>query len=144
LNWKNFNSSSKNSETAFAVMATEFDYSTNLMRFEVFTATTMKNNALCDVMLCRTDVSEVHIAFIIETEEKQRVSAVTSNYSTLRGDPEGMLRLLVTANVVPSSLILFISMMEAINSSETTVLIRATQSYTQKDGFLKLLYLVVL
>jgi hypothetical protein len=41
---------------------------------------------------------------------------------------------LVTANVVPSSLILFTLMMEATHSSETSVLTRATRRHIQKDG----------
>jgi hypothetical protein len=44
--------------------------------------------------------------------------------------------LLVTANDVPSSLIFFILMMEAIRSSETSVLKRATQPHTQEDDIL--------
>jgi hypothetical protein len=46
--------------------------------------------------------------------------AITSDRSTLR-------RLLVTANVVPSAQILGTLMMEAISSSETSVLTRATR-----------------
>jgi hypothetical protein len=37
-------------------------------------------------------------------------------------------RLLVTANVVPNSLILVTLMMEAIRSSETSILTRATRN----------------
>jgi hypothetical protein len=47
-----------------------------------------------------------------------------------------VLRLLVIANVVPSSLILFIRMMEAIRFSETSVLTRATWRYISEDGIL--------
>jgi hypothetical protein len=46
-------------------------------------------------------------------------------------------QLLVTANVVPSSLILFTLMMEAICSSETSVLTRAAPRYLPKDGILQ-------
>jgi hypothetical protein len=45
----------------------------------------------------------------------------------------GVLRLLVTANVVPSSLILVTLMMQAIRSSETSVLTRATQLHIPED-----------
>jgi hypothetical protein len=47
-----------------------------------------------------------------------------------------MLRLLVTANIVPSSPILFTLMMEAITSSEALVLITATLLRIPKDGIL--------
>jgi hypothetical protein len=45
-----------------------------------------------------------------------------------------MLRLLVTANVVPSSPILVTVMMEAIRSSEPSVLTRTTQRNLPEDG----------
>jgi hypothetical protein len=44
--------------------------------------------------------------------------------------------LLVTANVDPSSLILLTLMMEAIRSSETSVLTRATPRHIQEDDIL--------
>jgi hypothetical protein len=50
----------------------------------------------------------------------------------LRGVPE----LLVTANVVTSSLIPFTLMMEAIRPSETSVLTRARRRHSQEDGIL--------
>jgi hypothetical protein len=45
-----------------------------------------------------------------------------------------VLRLLVIANVVPSSPILVILMMETIRSSETSVLTKATRSHISEDG----------
>jgi hypothetical protein len=48
-----------------------------------------------------------------------------------------VLRLLPTANVVPSSLIVVTLMMEAIRSSETSVLIRATLRHILGDGILQ-------
>jgi hypothetical protein len=47
-----------------------------------------------------------------------------------------VLRLLVTANIVPSSPILVTLIMEAVCSSETLVLTRATQSNIPEDSIL--------
>jgi hypothetical protein len=44
--------------------------------------------------------------------------------------------LLVTANVVPSSLILFTLMVEATRPSETSVPIRTTRHHIAEDGIL--------
>jgi hypothetical protein len=48
----------------------------------------------------------------------------------------GLLRLLVTANVVPTSPIIFTLMMEAIRSSETPVVTRTTHHNIPVDGIL--------
>jgi hypothetical protein len=45
-------------------------------------------------------------------------------------------RLLVTAYFVPSSLILFTLMKEAVRSSETSVLTGTTQRHISEDGIL--------
>jgi hypothetical protein len=47
-----------------------------------------------------------------------------------------VLQLQVTANVVPSALILFTLMMEVIRSPETSVLIRAVWRHIPEDGIL--------
>jgi hypothetical protein len=50
-----------------------------------------------------------------------------------------VLQLLVTPNILPSSLILITLMMEAIRSSETLVLTRATWYNIPENGILELL-----
>jgi hypothetical protein len=72
------------------------------------------------VALVRSNVPEKPIACVI------RVKRICS-----------VLQLLITANVVPSSLILFILIMEAIRSSEMTVLTKATRRHIPEDGILK-------
>jgi hypothetical protein len=90
------------------------------VRFEVFTVVTIKNAIFWEVTPCvRTDVSEKCIAFIIGMTKLCIIFL------------HSVLRLLVTANVVPSSLILLTLMMEAICSSKMSVLTRATQCNIQ-------------
>jgi hypothetical protein len=85
----------------------------------------MKNAIFWDVALVRTNILEERIASII------RVKRI------------GMLQLLITTNIVSSSLILFTLMMEVIRSSETPALTGATWRHIQEDGILQSQCLII-
>jgi hypothetical protein len=90
------------------------------------------------VALVRTDVSEeLSASFIRVTRigELGTKLAVTSNRCTLRRK-YFFARLLVTANVFPSSLIHVTLKMETIRSSEMSVLKRATRRNTPEVSIL--------
>jgi hypothetical protein len=94
---------------------------------------------LCDVALVRTDVSEeLSASFIRVTriDELGATLAVTSNRRALLVFLHCVLRLLVTANVVPSSPTLVALMIEMIRSSEMSVLTRATRRNIAENGII--------
>jgi hypothetical protein len=93
------------------------------------------------VAFVRTDVSEEHIASVTRVTiigELRTKLAVPNNRSMLRRST----RFLITANVVPRSPIIVTLMMEAIHSSETSVLIRATRRYIPEDDILQMWTLI--
>jgi hypothetical protein len=95
------------------------------VRFEVLTAVTVKNAFFRDVKPCDSCKNRrfgERISFIIRLKRMSEVGTslpINTNLSTLRRKIRIVLRLLVTANAFPSSMILFILMMEATRSSGT-------------------------
>jgi hypothetical protein len=72
--------------------------------------------------LIKTNVSEKHHLHYQGEKNQRTRNNISSNY---------------TANVVPSSLILLNLVMEAIRSSETSVLTTPTQGHIPEDGFIQ-------
>jgi hypothetical protein len=97
------------------------------------------------IALIRTDVSEELSASFIRVTRFGELGTkliVTSNRRIQRRNTS-VRRLLVTASVVPSSLILFTVMKEALNSSEISVLTSSTQRNIPDDAILHCQFLFI-
>jgi hypothetical protein len=99
----------------------------------------MKNSVLWDVTLCgscKTDVSEGCSAFNIALKRMGVLGTTLALTVNFLASHRSVLHLLGTIDIIPSSLILSTLMMQAIPSSETSVLIIAIRCHIPDDGIL--------
>jgi hypothetical protein len=95
----------------------------------------VSSGMLCRVALVRTDVSEEPSASFIRVTRIGELGTALAPTSNQRM-PRSVCQLLVTASIVPSSPILVTVVMEALGSSETAVLTRATRHNIPEDAIL--------
>jgi hypothetical protein len=110
-----------------------------MCRFQVSRALTMNNAVPWDVMTCGSCKNRRFggtYRFLNQCEKNQRARNFTSIKQLKHTAIYSVLRFVVNANVVHSSLILFTLMMEAPCSSKLSVLIGATRRQIPEDGIL--------
>jgi hypothetical protein len=97
----------------------------------------MKNTAFCDVILCGSCKNQRFGGTFRPIIRLTRIGELGITLAVIFCD---LLQLLVTANDVPSTLVLFTLMMEALHSSKTSVLTRVILRTIPEDGILQPTY----